>query len=111
MEKLNKDHLITAYQTIKEEEHDEVSGAQAKRDVDAFLQALIQTVAPYKNEAPDKKNVRARLQLVGFGSVELRNVPARKHKNPQNPDAEPKLKPAYNKVVLTTGKVFDEAIN
>lgn len=111
MEKLNKDHLVASYVAIKAEDGEKVSNAQAKDDVDAFLLAVMQTLGAYKDETPNNKNVRARLQLVGFGSVELRNVPARAHKNPQDPKAPPKVKPAHNKVVLTTGKVFEEFIN
>ena len=111
MEKLNKEDLISTYRELKAEDGIETSDTQARKDVDYFLESIIETLAKHKGATPDKKNVRARLQLVGFGSYELRNVPARPHRNPQDPTAEPKVKPAHNKVVLTLGKVFEESIN
>lgn len=111
MEKLNKDDLTAEYRSVKAEEGEEVSTAQAKRDVDALLVAVMQLMGKHKDAEPNNKNVRARLQVINFGGFELRHVPARPHKNPQDPTAEPKIKPAHNKVVLTLGKVFEEYVN
>ena len=111
MEKLNKDHLISTYRSLKAEDGIEVSEKQAKQDIDYALASVIELMAQHKTAVPNNKGVRARLQLVNFGSVELREVPERAHKNPQDPTAPPKIKPAHNKVVLGLGKAFEEAIN
>ena len=111
MDKYNKDHVISEYISAKKARKEVVSERQARKDVDDVLISIMNVLAKSKDSLPDKKNVRARLQIVNFGSFELRHVHARAHKNPQDPTAEPTIKPAHNNVVLSTGRAFEEIVN
>ena len=111
MLKFNKDHLVAEYQNQKAEEGKEVSNKQAKDDVDTLLASIIAVVEKAKNEVPNKKGVRAKLQLTNFGVFELKAVPDRYYGNPMDREAEKKLTPAHNKVTFSDGKYFTEAVN
>lgn len=101
----NKEHVA---ETMVEN-NPELSKTKAQEQLDEVLVAIIGTLAKGKDEAPNKKGVRAKFTAVGFGSFELKAVPERKHRNPQT--QEPTIKKAHNAVKFNEGKSFVDSIN
>ncbi len=74
-----------------------------KKDSEAALNALIETVQEALADG-DK------VQLVGFGTFEVRHRKAREGRNPRNPEEKIKI-PASKAPVFRAGKGFKEMIN
>lgn len=113
MQNLNKDHWRDKFYDIhnsdEENANNKVTKKEAAQIIDTALYSLISLLSDYREEEPDKKNVRARLAIVGFANFELKHVPDRMHRNPQTNGKV--LKPAHNCVKVNVGKAFEEAIN
>ena len=90
---MNKSELIAAIAT---------KTGSTKKDAEASLNAFVETVTETLVKG-DK------VQLVGFGSFEVRKRAARKGRNPQTKE-EIKI-PASKAPVFKAGKVLKEAIN
>ena len=91
---MNKAELVTR---IAEE-----SGL-TKKDSEAALNAFVNTVMDALGEGD-------RVQLVGFGTFEVRHRKAREGRNPRNPEEVIQI-PASNAPVFRAGKNFKEAVN
>ncbi len=74
-----------------------------KKDVDAVVNCFIDTV----EEALVKGD---KVQLIGFGSFEVRKRKARKGRNPRKPDEVIKI-PASKAPAFTPGKPLRAAVN
>lgn len=74
-----------------------------KKDSQAFLGSLIETI----EEALVKGD---KVQLVGFGTFEVRNRKARKGRNPQEPDKVIQI-PASKAPVFKAGKGLKDLVN
>ena len=101
---LNKDHI--AKQMKKNEG---ISESQAKNQIDAVFLAVMETLKEGNNEKPNKRGVRARLTIIGFGTFENKVKKARVHINPKTKEKVPK--PQHNKSKFTEGKLFGEMLN
>lgn len=88
---------------------EKIPKSHAEKYLDLVLEGIINTLEKGKDSKPNKKGVRAKLTIVGFGTFELKHVPDRNHRNPQT--QEPVLTPAHNSVKFGEGKVFAEMIN
>lgn len=74
-----------------------------KKDTEISLNAFMETV---KSELVKGEKV----QLVGFGTFEVRNRKARKGRNPRNPEQTIEI-PASKAPVFKAGKSLKEAVN
>lgn len=104
MKQFNKTHVV---KTLVENEG--VSKNKAEEMVDSVLGAVIETLASAKDEEPNKKGIRAKLIMVGFGTLNLFAVKERKHRNPRTQVES--VKPAHNDVRFSEGKLFAESVN
>ena len=75
-----------------------------KKDTEATLAAFVETV----EEELKKKD--GKVQLIGFGTFELRDRKARTGRNPQKPGEVVKI-PASKAPVFKAGKAFKDAVN
>lgn len=107
--KFNKEHVAQTMSVIGLDGKD-IPKSHAERYLDLALEGIITTLEQAKDQAPNKKNVRGKITIVGFGTFELRAVPEREHRNPQDP-SQKSIKPAHNDVKLSIGSVFEELIN
>ena len=76
----------------------DISNAQSAKALDAFIEAVTDAL-----KAGDK------VSLVGFGSFEVKNVPAKEGINPAT-GAKIQI-PASKKPVLKFGKAYKDSIN
>jgi DNA-binding protein HU-beta len=83
--------------------------SHAEGQLDLVLEAIITTLAKAKDHEPNKKGIRGKLTVVGFGTFELKAVPDRRHRNPQT--QEEVITPAHNSTKFSEGKLFAEEIN
>lgn len=74
-----------------------------KKDTEATLEAFVEAV-----EAELKAGKK--VQLIGFGTFEVRSRKARTGRNPQNPDKVVKI-PASKAPVFKAGKAFKDVVN
>ena len=74
-----------------------------KKDTEATVNAFVDVV-----EAELKKG--GKVQLIGFGTFEVRSRKSRQGRNPQKPDEVVKI-PASKAPVFKAGKAFKEAVN
>lgn len=110
MEKYNKDDLIEEYRKQKAEEGIKLSVKEARDDVDTIFSSIMSVMGNGISAEPNKKGVRAKLQIINFGVFDLVHRKERVFGNPQNP-SEPTTKKAHNKLVFSEGKMFTEIIN
>ncbi len=75
-----------------------------KKDTEATLAAFVETV----EKELTKKN--GKVQLIGFGTFEIRSRKARTGRNPQKPGEVVKI-PASKAPVFKAGKAFKDAVN
>lgn len=75
-----------------------------KKDTEATINAFIETVQKELTKKDGK------VQLIGFGSFEVRNRKARQGRNPQNPTQLVDI-PASRAPVFKAGKAFKDAVN
>ncbi len=75
-----------------------------KKDTEATINAFIETVQKELTKKDGK------VQLIGFGSFEVRNRKARQGRNPQNPTQLVDI-PASKAPVFKAGKAFKDAVN
>ena len=108
MDSYNKDDLIAEYVAQKAEDGNPIKKTQAKDDIDTLLSSIMSVLGQSKNTTPNNKNVRARLTLINFGSIELRHVKARTY---NSFGKESSVTPAHNKVVFSEGSLFTEITN
>jgi nucleoid DNA-binding protein len=87
----------------------DIPKSHAEGQLDLTLQGIIEVLSKAKDATPNKKGVRGKLTIVGFGTFELKAVPERNHRNPQT--QEPVVTPAHNSVKFGEGKLFAEEIN
>ena len=102
---LNKSHVAETMAELAD-----IPKYRAEEYLDYALEAIIQTLAKAKNEEPNKNGVRGKLTVVGFGTFEVKEVPERLHRNPQEPD-KTVVKPAHNTVKVKIGSLFKDAVN
>jgi nucleoid DNA-binding protein len=102
----NKSDVIKAY-----EKASGLKGAEAERQVNGVLEALVSVIGKESaNEPNGKKQIRGKLTIVGFGVFTIRAVPERKHPNPQEP-GKSVVKPPHNRVDFDPGSAIDAYIN
>lgn len=82
--------------------HEQCEG-QTKKQVEEALNAFINTVTAELTEG-------GKVQLVGFGTFEVRNRAARTGRNPRNPEEVIEIK-ASKAPVFKAGKPLKEACN
>ena len=75
-----------------------------KKDTEATVNALIATVEKELTKKDGK------VQLIGFGTFEVRKRKARMGRNPQKPGEVVKI-PASKAPVFKAGKAFKDAVN
>ena len=75
-----------------------------KKDTEATVNAFIKVV----EKELSKKN--GKVQLIGFGTFEIRSRKARTGRNPQKPGEVVKI-PASKAPVFKAGKAFKDAVN
>lgn len=91
---MNKAELVTAIA--------EKTGV-TKKDADAMLKAFVDTV--------EEELVKGeKVQLIGFGTFELRERKERSGRNPQKPEEVVTI-PASKAPVFKAGKAFKDAVN
>ena len=76
----------------------------SQKDSAAAVNAFIEVVEKELTKKGGK------VQLVGFGTFEVRERKAREGRNPQNPSQKVKI-PASKAPVFKAGKAFKEAVN
>ena len=91
---MNKSELIS-----KIAEKSNLSKKDAENALNAFLSTIEESLA--KDE---------RVQLVGFGTFEVRGRKAREGRNPRNPEEVIKI-PASKAPVFRAGKALKESVN
>ncbi|MDO5716932.1 MAG: HU family DNA-binding protein [Tissierellia bacterium] len=91
---MNKSELIAAIA-----EKSELTKKDSERALNAFLEAVNETLV--KGE---------KVQLVGFGTFEVRQRKAREGRNPRNPEEVIKI-PASKAPVFKAGKALKEMVN
>ncbi len=91
---MNKSELISAIA-----EKSELTKKDSERALNAFLETVSETLTE-----GDK------VQLVGFGTFEVRERKAREGRNPRNPEEVIKI-PASLAPVFKAGKALKEAVN
>ncbi len=80
-----------------------------KKDSGEAINATIDTIMEYlKEEAKKPEDERDKVQLIGFGSFEVRDRSARKGRNPQT--GEEITIPARKVPVFRVGKTFKEVV-
>ena len=75
-----------------------------KKDTEATLNAFVATVEKELTKKDGK------VQLIGFGTFEVKSRKARQGRNPQKPGEVVKI-PASKAPVFKAGKAFKEAVN
>ncbi len=75
-----------------------------KKDTEATLSAFTEVVEK------ELKKKDGKVQLIGFGTFEVKSRKARQGRNPQKPDEVVKI-PASKAPVFKAGKAFKEAVN
>ncbi|MBR4150022.1 MAG: HU family DNA-binding protein [Firmicutes bacterium] len=75
-----------------------------KKDTEATLAAFVETVEK------ELKKKDGKVQLIGFGTFEIRSRKARTGRNPQKPGEVVKI-PASKAPVFKAGKAFKDAVN
>lgn len=75
-----------------------------KKDTELAVNALIDAIG----EELQKKN--GKVQLIGFGTFEVKSRKARQGRNPQNPDQVVKI-PATKAPVFRAGKALKDRVN
>ena len=91
---MNKSELVTSMAEKSE---------MTKKDAEIALNAFLRTV-----EEPLETG--AKVQLVGFGTFEVRDRKAREGRNPRNPQEVIQI-PASNAPVFKAGKNLKETVN
>ena len=80
-----------------------------KKDTGEAINSTIDTIMNYlKEEAGKPEEKRDKVQLIGFGSFEVRDRSARKGRNPQT--GEEITIPARKVPVFRVGKTFKEVV-
>ena len=92
---MNKTELVAAIAAKTE---------QSKKGTEATLNAFVEVV-----EAELKKK-DGKVQLIGFGTFEVKSRKARTGRNPQKPGETIKI-PASKAPVFRAGKAFKDAVN
>ncbi len=81
-----------------------------KKDCNEIINTTFDSIMEYlKQEAKKKQDSRDNVQIIGFGSFEVRDRKARQGRNPQNPDETIKI-PARKVPVFRAGKTFKETV-
>jgi|AntDeeMinimDraft_4_1070355.scaffolds.fasta_scaffold48834_2 DNA-binding protein HU-beta len=88
------------------EETDDLFKKEVQEVVDTALNIIIDYLG---QEAKKPKEVRDKVQIVGFGNFEVRNRAARKGRNPQT--GEEVIIPTRKVPFFKLGKTFKEAVD
>lgn len=81
-----------------------------KKDTGETITALFDTIVEFlKDEAAKKEDKRDKVQIIGFGSFEVRDRSARKGRNPRT--KEEITIPARKVPVFKAGKAFKDAVD
>nr|WP_026188879.1 HU family DNA-binding protein [Orenia marismortui] len=81
-----------------------------KKDSKAALNGLLEVIAEnLEAEAKKPADERSKIQLIGFGSFEVRDRPARTGRNPQT--GEEMQIPARTVPAFKAGKSFKDTVN
>ena len=75
-----------------------------KKDTEATVNAFTEVIEK------ELKKKDGKVQLIGFGTFEVKSRKARQGRNPQKPDEVVKI-PASKAPVFKAGKAFKEAVN
>ncbi len=75
-----------------------------KKDTEATLAAFVETVEK------ELKKKDGKVQLIGFGTFEVKSRKTRQGRNPQKPEEVVKI-PASKAPVFKAGKAFKDAVN
>ncbi|MFW6410279.1 MAG: HU family DNA-binding protein [Halanaerobiales bacterium] len=80
-----------------------------KKDTGEAINTAIDTIVEYLSEEANKpENSRDKVQIIGFGSFEVKDRSARKGRNPQT--GEEITIPARTVPVFRSGKTFKESV-
>ena len=96
---MNKTELIAALTEKKTEKTDGFTKKNAENALNAVVEVITETLAK-----GDK------VQIVGFGSFEVKDRPERIARNPQKPEEEITI-PASKAPVFKAGKSLKDAVN
>ena len=81
-----------------------------KKDTDKIINATFDSIMEYlEEESKKEEEERDKVQIIGFGSFEVRDRQEREGRNPQNPE-ETIIIPARSVPVFRAGKTFKEAV-
>ncbi len=81
-----------------------------KKDCDKIINATFDSIMDYlEKEAEKEEEERDKVQIIGFGSFEVRDRQEREGRNPQNPEETITI-PARSVPVFRAGKTFKEAV-
>jgi len=81
-----------------------------KKDCDEIINATFDSIMDYLEEESEKdEEKRDKVQIIGFGSFEVRDRQEREGRNPQNPEETITI-PARSVPVFRAGKTFKEAV-
>ncbi len=81
-----------------------------KKDCDEIINATFDSIMNYLEEESEKEEEkRDKVQIIGFGSFEVRDRQEREGRNPQNPEETITI-PARSVPVFRAGKTFKEAV-
>ena len=80
-----------------------------KKDTNETVTAVFDTIVEYLTEETNKpEDERDKVQIIGFGSFEVKDRSARKGRNPRT--GEPLQIPARSVPVFRAGKSFKESV-
>ncbi|MGM0420521.1 MAG: HU family DNA-binding protein [Bacillota bacterium] len=81
-----------------------------KKDCNEIINTTFDSIMEYLTKEADKKeDSRDKVQIIGFGSFEVKDRKARQGRNPQNPEETIKI-PARTVPVFRAGKTFKESV-
>ncbi len=81
-----------------------------KKDCDTIINATFDSIMDYlEDESEKEEEERDKVQIIGFGSFEVRDRQEREGRNPQNPEETITI-PARSVPVFRAGKTFKEAV-
>ncbi|MGM0413808.1 MAG: HU family DNA-binding protein [Bacillota bacterium] len=81
-----------------------------KKDCNEIVNTTFDSIMDYLTEEAEKsQDTRDNVQIIGFGSFEVKDRKARQGRNPQNPEETIKI-PARKVPTFRAGKTFKESV-
>jgi nucleoid DNA-binding protein len=88
----------------------DIPKSHAEKMLDLVLLAKMEVFGDMAKEEPNSKGICSKLTIVGFGTYDVKAVPDRTHRNPQNPK-EKVVKPAHRTAKFSPGNMALEFMN